>query len=417
MQLADKVNVTGSSPEKCMHNLVVAAPDFVPNVNGGEKSLETRTFAQGLTVSSGVELTATDAKDEIGNQTRKRKLSNFPKAADDSEASKQLSGVSDSMLLQDPLHSLAMMAELHAQQGDGQSAAVSNSHKSTASSCDDDSPSAFPQAPKRRFSLPTSVPAGITAVNSANRAMLQQLAGAVSTSAVNNKFLILPETKSVSGVTITPNSVEPHASFTQTTLPSSHLEANHHDMHAGFAEYSSQQKDKLYARSPEMKVSHKLAERKRRQEINDLFVELRNILPVDPAKAGKTSKWEILSRTIEYLDYYKLTHSQFLSERAAHLSKIKQLQQILAENNLKIPEPTDLAAQTTLKRVDSKVSGYESCSEAKSSSPSPTSSTLLRRPLSRKGEQVAGNSSNETLNELEINSHGQEITSKATSIQ
>lgn len=67
-----------------------------------------------------------------------------------------------------------------------------------------------------------------------------------------------------------------------------------------------------YSRSPELRISHKLAERKRRKEMKDLFDELRDQLPAD--RGMKASKWEILTKAVDFIQTLKVNQQDMARE-------------------------------------------------------------------------------------------------------
>lgn len=73
-----------------------------------------------------------------------------------------------------------------------------------------------------------------------------------------------------------------------------------------------------YSRSPELRVSHKLAERKRRKEMKDLFDELRDQLPAD--RGIKASKWEVLTKAIDFVGQLKQSN-QDMTREIEHLRR------------------------------------------------------------------------------------------------
>ncbi|KAF8924053.1 hypothetical protein BGZ58_002204 [Dissophora ornata] len=82
--------------------------------------------------------------------------------------------------------------------------------------------------------------------------------------------------------------------------------------------------DTPYSRSPELRVSHKLAERKRRKEMKELFDELRDSLPVD--RSLKTSKWEILSKAVDFISNMKAGQDEMTKEIDMLRQEVARLQ-------------------------------------------------------------------------------------------
>ncbi|CAD6887531.1 unnamed protein product [Tilletia controversa] len=96
---------------------------------------------------------------------------------------------------------------------------------------------------------------------------------------------------------------------------------------------SSFKKETPYSRSPELRVSHKLAERKRRREMKDLFDDLRDQLPVE--RGPKTSKWEILSKATEHIQTLSRQRDELVRELTAFRSGNVSL--------TSVPPPSDAA--------------------------------------------------------------------------
>jgi hypothetical protein len=103
-----------------------------------------------------------------------------------------------------------------------------------------------------------------------------------------------------------------------------------------------------YSRTPELRVSHKMAERKRRSEMKNLFDELNQILPNSPG--SKSSKWEILTKSIEYIKNLGRAHDAARAENARLRPEADFCRRAQEESELLKSELT--AMWTTLRRID-----------------------------------------------------------------
>lgn len=96
-----------------------------------------------------------------------------------------------------------------------------------------------------------------------------------------------------------------------------------------------------YSRSPELKISHKLAERKRRKEMRELFDELREVLPAADQRHSKGSKWETLSRAVEYMQQIRIENKKLKEENLNLHSQVQSM-----NDHLKLTEMINNQSRT-----------------------------------------------------------------------
>ncbi|KAJ3491668.1 hypothetical protein NLG97_g5549 [Lecanicillium saksenae] len=95
--------------------------------------------------------------------------------------------------------------------------------------------------------------------------------------------------------------LEDSSEFARLSGPSSEFPSVHHHtmQHKQLSDLQAEEGAggpgaQPYSRTPELRVSHKLAERKRRTEMKELFDQLRDLMPQE--RGSKASKWEILTK-------------------------------------------------------------------------------------------------------------------------
>ncbi|GAA5971790.1 hypothetical protein JCM11641_001513 [Rhodosporidiobolus odoratus] len=121
-------------------------------------------------------------------------------------------------------------------------------------------------------------------------------------------------------------------------------------------------KDTPYSRTPELRESHKMAERKRRKEMAQLFEDLRDVLPFE--KGLKASKWEILSKAVDYVHQLKA----FTQDLQAENKSVRE-QCNLGPSTVQLPPNLDSAEEFLKSRPPAHTASQHQHSSSQSISP------------------------------------------------